>query len=51
MGPLLNEVCLGPRQFLTVEKDIELFVVERYKAGDGRHLAHRVLVGPGDVRM
>jgi hypothetical protein len=50
MGALLNEVCLGPRQFLTVEEDVELFVVEGDKAGDGRHLAHRVIVGPGDVR-
>ena len=51
VGALLNEVCWGPRQFLIVEEDVELFVVERDKAGDGRHLAHGVPVGPGDVRM
>ena len=44
MGALLNEVCWGPRQFLTAEEDVELFVVERDKAGDPCHLAHGVLV-------
>jgi hypothetical protein len=33
-----------PRQFLTAEEDVELFVVERDKAGDPCHLAHGVLV-------
>src|SRR5262249_54380596 len=46
---LLDEMCLGTRQFVIVEEDVEFFVVEGDEAGDRRDLAHRVVVGPGDV--
>src|SRR5260370_37872474 len=48
---LLNEMCLGPRQFVTGEEGVDNFVVEGDEAGDRGHLGHRVVVGPSDVRM
>jgi NADPH-dependent FMN reductase len=48
---LLDEMCLGPRQFVTVEEGVDYFVVEGDEAGDRRRLAHRVVVCPSDVRM
>ena len=48
---LWEEVRLGPVQPLSVQRDVDLLVVEGDQAGDGQQLAGREVVAPGQVRV